>query len=269
MKPWTGEHPALQVRRHAQLPDRLVAAEHDRRGEVGGEVGGERPACHEQQLGTQAHRDERQAARELPGHDPQDPARRTAPGRHREGAGEHPDTCRRRDEPQALGRPEAQDERSDQGIDEPGDDVDHGEEGEQGERLGTRPDVAPAITEAGERPADRHASRGGPAGEPDDGKRRDRDGKRSRQQSFGHRSSTLSSVLDRLDARGLVERSVNPADRRSVVVTPTDEGAVATATVRSVIADLEQHVEAGTSPAERDGFDAVLAAVSSAARTPR
>jgi len=86
--------------------------------------------------------------------------------------------------------------------------------------------------------------------------------------SFGHRRSTLSSVLNRLDARGLVERSVNPSDRRSVVVTPTAQGAVAAAEVRSVIAELEQRVADGATAAEHRGYDAVLTAVGAATRTP-
>jgi DNA-binding MarR family transcriptional regulator len=42
---------------------------------------------------------------------------------------------------------------------------------------------------------------------------------------FGHKRSTLTSVLDRLEERGYVERSVNSDDRRSFVVTTTREGA--------------------------------------------
>jgi DNA-binding MarR family transcriptional regulator len=42
---------------------------------------------------------------------------------------------------------------------------------------------------------------------------------------FGHKRSTLTSVLDRLEERGYVERSVNSDDRRSFVVRTTREGA--------------------------------------------
>jgi DNA-binding MarR family transcriptional regulator len=37
--------------------------------------------------------------------------------------------------------------------------------------------------------------------------------------TFGHRRSTLTSVLDRLERRGLIKRSVSELDRRSVRVT--------------------------------------------------
>jgi DNA-binding MarR family transcriptional regulator len=42
--------------------------------------------------------------------------------------------------------------------------------------------------------------------------------------AFGHKRSTLTSVLDRLEERGYVERTVNPDDRRSFIVTTTREG---------------------------------------------
>jgi DNA-binding MarR family transcriptional regulator len=79
--------------------------------------------------------------------------------------------------------------------------------------------------------------------------------------SFGHRRSTLTSVLDRLEARGLVTRSTNPADRRSVVVTPTGTGSIVAERVRTVVEDLERRVTEGTSPAEQGGFFAVLDAI--------
>ena len=39
---------------------------------------------------------------------------------------------------------------------------------------------------------------------------------------FGHRRSTLTSVLDRLEQRALITRTSDPADRRSFVVSVTN-----------------------------------------------
>lgn len=42
--------------------------------------------------------------------------------------------------------------------------------------------------------------------------------------TIGYDTSTIAGVIDRLEARGLVQRTVSPADRRARLVTPTDEG---------------------------------------------
>src|SRR5579872_5319527 len=44
---------------------------------------------------------------------------------------------------------------------------------------------------------------------------------------FGHRRSTLTSILDRMEGRGLVRRVPHPTSRRSVMVEMTDEGEIA------------------------------------------
>lgn len=42
--------------------------------------------------------------------------------------------------------------------------------------------------------------------------------------TIGYDTSTIAGVIDRLEARGLVERSVAPHDRRARLLTPTVEG---------------------------------------------
>jgi len=42
--------------------------------------------------------------------------------------------------------------------------------------------------------------------------------------AFAHKRSTLTSVLDRLDAQGLITRASSPQDRRSFVVSLTRSG---------------------------------------------
>ena len=43
-------------------------------------------------------------------------------------------------------------------------------------------------------------------------------------ETFGHKRSTLTSILDRLASRGLITREVPEEDRRSVIVRPTPAG---------------------------------------------
>jgi MarR family transcriptional regulator, organic hydroperoxide resistance regulator len=58
------------------------------------------------------------------------------------------------------------------------------------------------------------------------------------------RPSTLTGVLDRLERRGLIERTVNPADRRSVLVGLTPSGRAAAARVATAFAGLERRMPA-------------------------
>jgi DNA-binding MarR family transcriptional regulator len=58
------------------------------------------------------------------------------------------------------------------------------------------------------------------------------------------RPSTLTGVLDRLERRGLIERTLNPADRRSVLVRLTPSGRAAAARVATAFAGLERRLPA-------------------------
>src|SRR5262245_35824939 len=51
--------------------------------------------------------------------------------------------------------------------------------------------------------------------------------------SFGHKRSTLTSIVDRLEKRGLVERTIHPEDRRSFLLTLTREGTKLARTIRT------------------------------------
>jgi MarR family transcriptional regulator, organic hydroperoxide resistance regulator len=59
------------------------------------------------------------------------------------------------------------------------------------------------------------------------------------------RPSTLTGVLDRLEGRGLIERTPNPADRRSVLVRITQSGRAVAARVAGGFAALERRLPAG------------------------
>ena len=78
------------------------------------------------------------------------------------------------------------------------------------------------------------------------------------------RPTTLTSVLDRLVRRGYVIREVDPADRRSFLVSLTLAGQRAAGTVSAAVRELEQSVLIRVSPAQRAGFFAVIDALSEA-----
>jgi MarR family transcriptional regulator, organic hydroperoxide resistance regulator len=78
---------------------------------------------------------------------------------------------------------------------------------------------------------------------------------------FGHKRSTLTNVLDRLEQRQLVRRGPNPGDRRSLLVHLTAPGRRMARHVTGVLDGLEHDVL--TSVTERDvqGVDSVVAAL--------
>jgi len=79
--------------------------------------------------------------------------------------------------------------------------------------------------------------------------------------AFGHRPSTLTSVLSRLERRSLVERRINPADHRSFVILLTSEGTAAAGRVTEAVAAFEAAVSAGLPPASLEGFFATAGAI--------
>lgn len=60
--------------------------------------------------------------------------------------------------------------------------------------------------------------------------------------AFLHRRSTLTSVLDRLEAKGILERRVSKDDRRNLVLKLTGRGLESAARAASAVADLEQRM---------------------------
>lgn|GEM_PF-574106 len=79
------------------------------------------------------------------------------------------------------------------------------------------------------------------------------------QRGLGHRPSTLSGILDRLETRGLVSRALNGADRRSFLIRLTRSGRVAARAVTGALHAIEQDVLAGVSARDAAGFYAVTA----------
>jgi MarR family transcriptional regulator, organic hydroperoxide resistance regulator len=82
------------------------------------------------------------------------------------------------------------------------------------------------------------------------------------------RPTTLTSVLDRLVRRGYVLREVDPADRRSFLISLTPAGQQAAGIVAAAVRDLEQGALTRVSPAQRAGFFAVVHALAEASHDP-
>jgi MarR family transcriptional regulator, organic hydroperoxide resistance regulator len=77
----------------------------------------------------------------------------------------------------------------------------------------------------------------------------------------GTRATTLTGVLDRLERRGYLVRELAAADRRSFLVTLTDQGRVIATKVRRAVADIERRALAELSTRELAGYHAVINAL--------
>ena len=78
---------------------------------------------------------------------------------------------------------------------------------------------------------------------------------------LAHKRSTLTSILDRLAARGFVTREVGAEDRRTFVITPTAKGAQAARRVHRHLAALEEAVGRRVTADDVKGFMKVVSAV--------
>ncbi len=78
---------------------------------------------------------------------------------------------------------------------------------------------------------------------------------------FGHRRSTLTSILDRLEKRGLLIRTTDRADRRSVRVTLTSKGKRAAGRVAHAVRQVETRVLSQVSAEAASGFWQTIAAL--------
>src|SRR5258708_35740840 len=74
---------------------------------------------------------------------------------------------------------------------------------------------------------------------------------------FGHKRSTLTNVVDRLEHRGFVRREGNPRDRRSVVVHLTASGRPLARRVIRALATLDGELAALVEPRDLAGVGAV------------
>ena len=81
---------------------------------------------------------------------------------------------------------------------------------------------------------------------------------------FGHKPSTMTSMLERLERGGLVKRALDPEDRRSVRVSLTLKGSAVAGRVNGVVRDLEARIGARVRKRDFMGFQAVMASVEAA-----
>lgn len=78
---------------------------------------------------------------------------------------------------------------------------------------------------------------------------------------FGMKGSTMTSMLDRLAGLGLIERALNPDDRRSFVVSLTAQGKSVAEEVQKFVEQTERDIGKRVSKRDIEGFDAVMQAI--------
>lgn len=78
---------------------------------------------------------------------------------------------------------------------------------------------------------------------------------------FGLRGSTATSVLDRLEDRGLLTRKPNPDDRRSFLIDLTGEGRKTAEHVQTYVDALERAIGKKVTSQQEAGFRAVMDAI--------
>ena len=83
--------------------------------------------------------------------------------------------------------------------------------------------------------------------------------------SFGHRRSTLTSILNRLEDRGLVAREIHPEDRRSYLLRLTPDGKPLASKARRTLEQLEAGVLTTVGERQVAAFIAVTEAIQAAA----
>ena len=78
---------------------------------------------------------------------------------------------------------------------------------------------------------------------------------------FGIKQSTFTSILDRLEAAGLVRRELNPDDRRSFLIHVTERGRELAERATRELEEFEAELRGRVSPRDVEGFHAVMRAI--------
>jgi DNA-binding MarR family transcriptional regulator len=82
--------------------------------------------------------------------------------------------------------------------------------------------------------------------------------------AFGHKRSTLTSILDRLERRGLIVRTSDARDRRTFVISLTRDGRTAARRVERHLSAFESRVLDGAAAADVRAFLRLLERVETA-----
>jgi DNA-binding MarR family transcriptional regulator len=83
-------------------------------------------------------------------------------------------------------------------------------------------------------------------------------------EGFGHKRSTLTNILDRLEQRTLITRETNPRDRRTFTITLTRSGVGVAARVAEAVDELERSVRQQISSSDVAAIRAVANALARA-----
>ena len=81
---------------------------------------------------------------------------------------------------------------------------------------------------------------------------------------FGHKHSTMTSLLDRLEDAGLLERKDNPDDKRSFLIGLTAKGRKLATRVNVLVEEIEREIGKRVTKRDLEGFQRVLDAVAEA-----
>ena len=81
---------------------------------------------------------------------------------------------------------------------------------------------------------------------------------------FGVKHSTMTSILDRLEDRGFVERKDNPEDKRSWLVGLTRKGRGAASRVNVLVDEIENAIGSRVTKRDLEGFNRVIEAIGEA-----
>jgi DNA-binding MarR family transcriptional regulator len=79
--------------------------------------------------------------------------------------------------------------------------------------------------------------------------------------AFGHKPSTLTNVVDRLEKKDLALREGNPDDRRSVVIRLTGAGEKVAGQVSAAVGRLQDHLREAVTPRDLEGVENVARAI--------